>query len=695
MEIRLLALRDFRRFAGFEARFGPGLNVVLGHNEAGKSTLREAIALALFQDPKTNDRKVLANQRWGAAERFALKMEFGADGEVYRLEKDFQARTASLENLTTGERLQDARAIEARVREILGLPSRAAFESTVRVTQRDITNIRGGKEIADRLQELVTGGEQDVQASRVLAELDKALAALRSASRVTPGPLHVLPPRLAEVRASLAEREQALARAQVARGELVASQARLEEARQELERLEALERDCARRLRLTDELDEREREEAELEGRLEQLREAKEAIAREEARLAEDEAVLALPAAEAAEVALLAREASEPPPVVTLAPAPSSAPARRPNWAWLAGGVVLALAGLVGGTYHPALWGLVVVGLGLVALSFLRVGRGEGEAAVIAARLRAQEERQRAEEARQRLAALLARAGCASAEEFQRRRQEALARERRLGELRARVEGLLAGEDEVALEASRRAASKRVRDLKEELNEPAMRLAAMDLAAYQRLVRDIARLAEEVRLLEGQVEDLRVEARARQVAADDVHALAEEEAELQAALEAALRRQRVLVLTRQVLAEAREATMVTAREVLERDLGALVSAITGGRYEKVAVDPADLSLSLLSPEREAPLAVSLDAELSTGTVEQVYLAARLAIARLLAQGRRPPLLLDDPFVTFDAPRTAAVLALCRRLSTEHQVILFTCHEPHATAADHVIRLPAV
>ena len=97
----------------------------------------------------------------------------------------------------------------------------------------------------------------------------------------------------------------------------------------------------------------------------------------------------------------------------------------------------------------------------------------------------------------------------------------------------------------------------------------------------------------------------------------------------------------------------------------------------------------------MSPERAEPVLVSLEGGLSTGTVEQVYLAARIALSRLLAGEQRPPFILDDPFVSFDAERTRAVLGLCRRLAADNQMLLFTCDPSYREQANATIDLPAV
>jgi uncharacterized protein YhaN len=61
---------------------------------------------------------------------------------------------------------------------------------------------------------------------------------------------------------------------------------------------------------------------------------------------------------------------------------------------------------------------------------------------------------------------------------------------------------------------------------------------------------------------------------------------------------------------------------------------------------------------------------------SDGTIDQLYLALRLAVARELTP--EAPLILDDALVRFDDKRLAAALKILRREAEGKQVILFTC-----------------
>jgi AAA domain len=93
------------------------------------------------------------------------------------------------------------------------------------------------------------------------------------------------------------------------------------------------------------------------------------------------------------------------------------------------------------------------------------------------------------------------------------------------------------------------------------------------------------------------------------------------------------------------------------------------------------------------------------AELSEGTLDQVYLALRLAAVRELhrqrtAEGRPAvPLVLDDVLMAFDVERTKEALALLSELAHDLQIIVFTHHSYVAEQARkvpdvHVAELPA-
>lgn len=98
----------------------------------------------------------------------------------------------------------------------------------------------------------------------------------------------------------------------------------------------------------------------------------------------------------------------------------------------------------------------------------------------------------------------------------------------------------------------------------------------------------------------------------------------------------------------------------------------LFHQLTGGRYDRLTL-AEDLSVHAGAQGED-----TLRSQLwrSDGTVDQLYLALRLAVAQELTP--EAPLVLDDALVRFDDRRLAAALDLLRKEAQQKQVILFTC-----------------
>ena len=62
--------------------------------------------------------------------------------------------------------------------------------------------------------------------------------------------------------------------------------------------------------------------------------------------------------------------------------------------------------------------------------------------------------------------------------------------------------------------------------------------------------------------------------------------------------------------------------------------------------------------------------------LSGGTIDQLYLALRLAISELLLP--EAPIVLDDALVAFDDERAKVALQVLAEEAQSRQILLFTC-----------------
>ncbi len=111
------------------------------------------------------------------------------------------------------------------------------------------------------------------------------------------------------------------------------------------------------------------------------------------------------------------------------------------------------------------------------------------------------------------------------------------------------------------------------------------------------------------------------------------------------------------------------------RGYLKRDLNekasAIICEITDGKYTKLVTDEK-LHVSLVTNDKLVEIE-----QVSRGTVEQIYLALRMAVGELLCE-EEMPVILDDAFAYYDEERMLQTLKWLK----EHkkQVIVFTCQK---------------
>lgn len=112
--------------------------------------------------------------------------------------------------------------------------------------------------------------------------------------------------------------------------------------------------------------------------------------------------------------------------------------------------------------------------------------------------------------------------------------------------------------------------------------------------------------------------------------------------------------------------------------------------ITQGGYSKIFPPSAAEDLRVQSREGES-FEVG---HLSQGTIEQLYISLKLALASLFSEQYRLPFMIDDAFIHFDEERLKQILNLVMRLSKDKQIFLFTCKQEMVEKINpqHIIKL---
>ena len=110
---------------------------------------------------------------------------------------------------------------------------------------------------------------------------------------------------------------------------------------------------------------------------------------------------------------------------------------------------------------------------------------------------------------------------------------------------------------------------------------------------------------------------------------------------------------------------------------LNKTASQLVAGITGGIYNSMSIDE-ELNIFLNTPTRQIPIN-----QVSSGAMDQIYLAVRLAVARLVQDAHdHMPLVFDDSFVLYDDERLKTAMKWLKSTCTG-QIIIFTCHQREA------------
>jgi hypothetical protein len=702
-----IALRDFKRHASLDIEPAEGLTVIRGPNEAGKSTIQQAIGFALFRKADGSARDMLGAQRWGTTSQARVQLDFIVDGSGGRIVKTFAPGKGETALQIDGKTITDPAAVAERITAITGIPSEKFYRSTASVGHAALTTLDSDEpQIADRLQQAISGaGEGTAVAKR---KLDDAIRRYRSEGPKNPGRIKAMREEIERLDVARRDGEAALEQLEADRGRWVAAHEKRTALDEQLARQEAELAEAERAVALVERRDS-------AQDAYERLRRGVELVEEEEGLLGT--APTPIPLAQlrttVGRVGTLSYDMSELEAdleVTEEVAAPESVARPGGPWRWIVLAVVFAVVGWVVGQLVGDLVGLIAltifgiatfVALGLSVRAALKARQWAyaREMAQRAAIDRRDHDRDRQESFRRRrreFETALGSIGVATVDEANTLLAAAETHTAELARVQGELRGLRVEERDIAkLVVLRDAAaneSEQARHALAALGELGAdpltaRKRAQMLVDGTRPSRDRSRSEEDQAL--GRVD-------ANEIDAEQVASLAEQLRAAQASNVILTRRLAVYQDTLAAIEKAETATMKTAARFLEERMGPAIAAITGGRYVDVIVDEKDLAFKVVTPEHAQPVGVEA---LSRGTADQLYLVARLGLVRLITMDRRPPLILDDPFVTFDAERAERALRLVRDVAADqgYQVLYLTCSDRYDALADKVVLLegPAI
>lgn len=700
MKIEKFVTKRFGKLADFKGSFTDGINLVKGPNEAGKSTLVDAITCTFFEDPKSTKKELKGKVSWGAKKGFEMQLDFVANGSAYSLKKDFDTGETKLTNKSTNEKWEDKKTVEDVICKEMGLTSKEIFLSTACIQQDEMSCFADDiNAIKDKLEALVTGGTELMRASDVLEKLNARIGQLKKEGTKNLGEIQTYQ----KVKEELAEELDRLRKNNSA---ILENRTRLLEVNSNLGKVEKEYQFKKTRL-------EKAKESAQLyekikstEGKYKELAERVKKVQESEKnvrRLREEASKI--PSIDRSDMANLEelevkvrylegkRTEAEMENQETKKDLSSNKKKAKFVWLTLISLIPTLAAIAYGHTQNEfGYWLASVFAAPFVfftIMSFIYAHRKTVlKKKLDLMKLKLEEIETDIYHANLALSSMMEKYKAPNMYALREHFDNLRDIERQIKSEMSRYEGLLGDKNLKELEDKLNAMTLEFAGYQERFEK--VRLYNMAIEELDKLSQEVAEYDEEKRRLEIALGTLKKQLEGT-----------EEGIELEDSLEGRLEEINTIILRLnkqleiyQIVSEniqsARRKVLDSAIKVLEEQASKYLKKITNGKYEKVRFDRNSLDFEVYSEEFGDWLDPHKD--LSRGTIDQIYLTCRLALLGLISGDKKPMVIMDDPFVAFDANRRAGTLELLKALSKEYQILLLTCHDFYDQYQDQIIQL---
>ncbi|WP_298036861.1 AAA family ATPase [uncultured Desulfuromonas sp.] len=699
MILRSLELNHFGKFGQRTFEFRKGMNLVAGPNEAGKSTLMEAIPAALFG---VRDKSRFLP--WGRHGGTGVALVLEGNGRTVRIERDIQSDHVQLTErddlyqtlyhfegkVAPGGRSSERAEYLSQLCRLLGIAEDEVFRASLFFGQGSLEPGRRGG-IPGKIKSLLSGFVE-VDYDKVLASLqedhfaitrhnpwgkdktkDREIEKVRErlgglekewfAGDETARELEGQRASIEELRASIeADREE------YAKGERYLAWVRKQWQLEEKE--EILRRDFNRVNRQTEKVSELKRQRQELEGAL-----GKTGLPRQ---IPGDLPVLLAEAEEVRkELISLQGEAASLREKLLAHRGPPWGPPTGLSFLFLVIGG--GLAWIRPGWLVSALACAGIAILLVLVAYLLQAGRKRAERGRIQGQVLVLERKR--EEAQARLAGLDERfellgmsPSAVEIVKMQKNLDRSRDLSRQLSEVESALKVLEEGEE---LSRDREDLTRELAVLDERLEQdkPLRSAEVMPLEDLPGAEEKLRALGDSIREREERLVEISQQEGRLQGRVTDRKRIEEEGGRLREREALLAKRQRALALGYDLLSEAVEDFRKNYLDKFAQDVGRQLKGATLGRYDKIKVGD-DFSLALKTKSGDWQ---PVD-RFSCGTVDAVYFAVRIALTRHLSRDRALPLFLDDPLVNMDSSRLGETFKVLERLGREHQILFFSHEE---------------
>jgi len=162
MLINSIRVENYKRIADKKVKFGNGLNVIIGNNEAGKSSVSSALLDALFLNPTTKTKDVKAIKAWKQERLGLLELELSLEKEHFSLFKDYENGVLKLIDKNRKVLIEDQKKFNQLLKEKTGIGSTGMYINTAHIAQDDVALIKNDADLLDAVQSIAAESNENI-----------------------------------------------------------------------------------------------------------------------------------------------------------------------------------------------------------------------------------------------------------------------------------------------------------------------------------------------------------------------------------------------------------------------------------------------------------------------------------------------------------------------------------------------------
>lgn len=707
MKIETLKIQNYKKIKNLELKFDPGINIIVGDNEAGKSTVSQAFLDLLFVDPATKAQSFISRVKpWGSTALPKLEMVFHALGSQYLLSKNFDKKTLVLENLDTKRKVDTYKESLGNIKKIIGINNEQIYRKTAFISQGDVALVDSSD---DLLHEITNESENSQAQSGAQTIIKKLQAELNTLNKGldrpsnTPGPIKSQQEKIANLTKFLEERQKLWEKKQTASSKQESSGGELEQLNNKITQIEELLKNHKLAKQGKSDLDEISQQLKAIEEKLlgyEQLESQAKTLEEKLQKYKKydssnlEEGVKQIAGLEqtlkhldkelkrVANTENLTEQKIE----TEVKTAPLSSKNSVP-WKILLYVLIMAGSVLVSLLTYLQTRELLILGivasLGLLIVCSLVIwGKINSRDSNVVITTAEQQPLQKIKTDLETTVAknkadldkILAEFGVSSAADFYSLKADYLSVQTEYSDVKSRQNVLLGDKTLEQLKETQVNLLVKKKEIETTILTDIVKNSEIKPEKYLEKSRELDKLIIQKRKLEEDLIISKTRVGDTDVEYAEIVALEEELALAKSQLSTLIKKQKVLSLAIETMKEAVLEVAKSANKILAQTIDTNLPRLTNNHYAKVRVNP-DLTIQVYAQEKNDW--VDPIAELSRGTIDQIYFLVRLGFLKLITENKTVPLILDDPFVTADPVRREKFREILEEYASQYQVFLFT------------------